>query len=104
MLNTGPVRGNLSDRSRYRRQPLQEHSGTIFGLLFTIALCGGMTASWLAGYLAEAAGIRAVFVLASANFDAIAVLGRFSNRRSASVEVGRGRASRHVPMNKPLTL
>jgi fucose permease len=59
----------------------QEHSGTIFGLLFTIALCGGMTMPWAAGHIAERAGIRAVFVLASANFIAIAVLGRFVSRR-----------------------
>jgi fucose permease len=67
----------------------QEHSGTIFGLLFTIALCGGMTVPWVAGHIAEGAGIRAVFALASANFIAIAVLGRFANRRSADVEAGR---------------
>jgi MFS transporter, FHS family, glucose/mannose:H+ symporter len=58
-----------------------EHSGTIFGLLFTIALYGGMTMPWVAGHIAERAGIRAVFLLASANFIAIAVLGRLVGRR-----------------------
>jgi MFS transporter, FHS family, glucose/mannose:H+ symporter len=57
-----------------------EHSGTMFGLLFTIALCGGMTVPWVAGHIAESAGIRAVFVLASANFIAIVILGRFASR------------------------
>jgi hypothetical protein len=40
-----------------------------------------MTMPWAAGHIAERAGIRAVFVLASANFIAIAVLGRFVSRR-----------------------
>lgn len=52
----------------------EEHSGTIFGVLFAIALCGGMTIPWLAGQLAESAGVRAVFVLVAANFAAVAVL------------------------------
>jgi fucose permease len=36
----------------------QEASGTLFGLLFTAALTGGMLAPWLAGRAAEAAGLR----------------------------------------------
>jgi fucose permease len=45
----------------------EEHSGTVFGILFTAALCGGMTIPWVAGHLADAAGLRWVFVLAAAN-------------------------------------
>jgi MFS transporter, FHS family, glucose/mannose:H+ symporter len=52
----------------------REHSGTVFGILFTIALSGGMTIPWLGGHLAEAAGLRWIFVLAAANFGAIAGL------------------------------
>lgn len=51
-----------------------EHSGTVFGILFTVALAGGMTMPWASGQLADAAGIRLVFGLAAANFAAIAVL------------------------------
>jgi fucose permease len=51
-----------------------EHSGTVFGILFTVALAGGMTMPWIAGQLADAAGIRVVFGLAAASFAAIAVL------------------------------
>jgi fucose permease len=58
----------------------REHSGTVFGILFTIALCGGMTIPWFAGHLAEAAGLRSVFVFASANFVAIAALGVVARR------------------------
>lgn len=58
----------------------REHSGTVFGILFTIALCGGMTIPWVAGHLAEAAGLRWVFVLASANFGVIAVLSLVARR------------------------
>jgi fucose permease len=54
----------------------RDHSGTVFGILFTVALSGGMLMPWLAGHLAEAAGLRAVFGLAAANFAAIAVLNR----------------------------
>jgi fucose permease len=52
----------------------EEYSGTVLGLLFAIALCGGMTVPWLAGQLADAAGVRAVFVLVADNFAAVAVL------------------------------
>ena len=52
----------------------RDHSGTVFGVLFTIALCGGMTIPWLGGHLADAAGLRWVFVLAAVNFGAIAAL------------------------------
>ena len=59
-----------------------DHSGTVFGILFTVALCGGMTIPWLAGHLAEAAGLRAVFVLAAANFGAVGALGALARRES----------------------
>jgi fucose permease len=62
----------------------RDHSGTVFGILFTVALTGGMTMPWLAGHLAQAAGLRAVFVLAAANFLAIAVLNAVSRRAAQS--------------------
>ena len=65
--------------ARYR-----ERSGTVFGLLFTVALCGGMIIPWLAGHLAEAGGLRAVFVLAGANFGAVAVIGWRARRTMAA--------------------
>ena len=58
----------------------REHSGTVFGILFTIALTGGMTMPWLAGNLAEQAGLRAVFLLAAGNFLAIAALDAVARR------------------------
>jgi fucose permease len=36
----------------------QEHSGTVFGILFAIALTGGMTLPWLVGQLGQAYGLR----------------------------------------------
>ena len=57
-----------------------ENSGTVFGILFTVALSGGMTMPWVAGHLAEASGVGAVFVLAAANFIAIAVLSAIASR------------------------
>lgn len=52
----------------------REHSGTVFGILFTIGMTGGMLMPWISGLLAQAAGVRWVFALATANFVAIAVL------------------------------
>jgi fucose permease len=61
----------------------EEHSGTVFGILFTIGLCGGMTIPWVAGHLAEGAGLRVAFVLVAANFVAVAVLGSVARRLNA---------------------
>jgi fucose permease len=52
----------------------RDHSGTVFGILFTVALAGGMTMPWVAGRVATASGLRYAFVLAAANFSAIAVI------------------------------
>jgi fucose permease len=57
-----------------------EHSGTVFGILFTVALTGGMTMPWLAGQLAESWGLRSVFLLAAINFVFIAALGAIARR------------------------
>ena len=59
----------------------REHSGTVFGILFTAALTGGMTMPWLAGNLAESAGLRSVFLLVAANFLVIAALSAALRRR-----------------------
>lgn len=60
-----------------------EHSGTVFGILFTVALTGGMTMPWLAGNLAAWAGLRVVFVLVAANFATIALLNAVARRHNA---------------------
>lgn len=52
----------------------REHSGTVFGILIAIGLCGGMLMPWLAGHLAQAAGLRWVFLQAAAAFLAISAL------------------------------
>ncbi len=54
----------------------QSHSGTVFGILFTVALMGGMFLPWLAGQVAGAAGLRWVFGLVAAAFAAILALSR----------------------------
>jgi len=36
----------------------EEYSGTVFGILFAVALTGGMTLPWLVGQLAQAHGLR----------------------------------------------
>ncbi|MPZ20267.1 MAG: MFS transporter [Luteitalea sp.] len=59
-----------------------ERSGSLFGLLFTAALTGGMTMPWLAGRLAEAISLRGVFVLVAVNFGLIALLSQIARRRS----------------------
>jgi FHS family glucose/mannose:H+ symporter-like MFS transporter len=49
----------------------ERHSGTVFGILFTIALSGGMLFPWTAGLIANASGMRAGLALAPAAFLAI---------------------------------
>lgn len=62
----------------------QQRSGTVFGILFTVALCGGMTIPWLAGQLAEATNLRWVFALGAANFAAVALLMALARRPLAA--------------------
>jgi fucose permease len=54
----------------------QDHSGTVFGMLLTIALAGGMTLPWVSGQTAEALGLRWVFALVACAFGVIAVMSR----------------------------
>jgi FHS family glucose/mannose:H+ symporter-like MFS transporter len=61
----------------------RDHSGTVFGILFTVALTGGMTMPWLAGHLAASTGLRNVFLLAAGNFVMIAGLSGLSRRAQA---------------------
>jgi fucose permease len=61
------------------------HSGTVFGLLFTMALAGGMTLPWVTGQLAAAWGLRPALGLVVVQFLAIATLqGALAGRRGAS--------------------
>lgn len=45
----------------------EEYSGTVFGVLFAIALTGGMMLPWVAGQMANAYGLRAALILVAAN-------------------------------------
>ena len=54
----------------------QSHSGTVFGILFAVALSGGMLVPWLAGQLGGAVGLRWVFGTMAASFAAILALSR----------------------------
>lgn len=57
-----------------------ERSGTVFGVLFTVALSGGMTIPWLAGLLADRTSLRWVFVAVAVNFCVIAALNAAARR------------------------
>jgi fucose permease len=70
-----------------------DRSGTVFGILFTVGLTGGMVMPWLAGQLAESAGLRNVFALAAGNFAAVALLGALA-RRFSIVRLARPHSSR----------
>jgi fucose permease len=48
------------------------NSGTAFGILFTIALSGGMILPWIVGQLASAQGLRKALFIAI--FDALMIL------------------------------
>jgi fucose permease len=56
------------------------HSGTVFGILFAVALSGGMTLPWLAGRIGAAAGLRWSFAMIAAAFAVILALSRASAR------------------------
>jgi fucose permease len=64
------------------------HSGTVFGLMFTMALTGGMTLPWLTGQAAAAWGLRPALGLVVLQFLAVFALqsvvatGRFGRVRS----------------------
>ncbi len=51
-----------------------ERSGTVFGILFAIALVGGMSMPWAVGQIAQAHSLRAGFALSAAGAVAIAAL------------------------------
>ena len=58
----------------------RSHSGTVFGILFAVALAGGMILPFVAGQLGAAAGLRWVFGVITAAFVAIAALSRIAWR------------------------
>ncbi len=58
----------------------RSHSGTVFGILFAVALAGGMILPWVAGQLGGAVGLRSVFVLIAGSYAAIAGLSRLARR------------------------
>jgi MFS transporter, FHS family, glucose/mannose:H+ symporter len=73
----------------------EAHSGTVFGILFAVALSGGMSVPWAAGHIGGVAGLRSVFVLVAACYTAIlalslaaARLDRIAQRKGLVVERG----------------
>lgn len=56
----------------------QAHSGTVFGILFAVALVGGMVLPWTAGQIGGRAGLRWAFGMIAAAFAAIAGLSRLA--------------------------
>jgi MFS transporter, FHS family, glucose/mannose:H+ symporter len=58
-----------------------EYSGTVFGILFTIALAGGMLLPWTVGQIANAAGLRWGLSVVVVDFVAIGVLAMRATRR-----------------------
>jgi fucose permease len=60
----------------------EESSGTVFGILFAIALTGGISLPWTLGRLAEAQGFRAALLLPAAGFIAIAAIQAAIARRA----------------------
>jgi fucose permease len=56
------------------------YTGTVFGLLLTAALCGGMLLPWLTGQVGDARGLRPALVLVAAQFLVIAALAARARR------------------------
>jgi fucose permease len=55
-------------------------TGTVFGLLLTAALTGGMLLPWLTGQVGEAHGLRPALAVVAAQFLAIAALAALARR------------------------
>jgi fucose permease len=55
-------------------------TGTVFGLLLTAALTGGMLLPWLTGQIGEAHGLRPALVMVAAQFLVIAALAALARR------------------------
>jgi len=56
----------------------QSHSGTVFGILFAVALGGGMLVPWVAGLVGGTMGLRWVFGVVAVAFSGIALLSRLA--------------------------
>ncbi|MBL8292600.1 MAG: MFS transporter, partial [Bryobacterales bacterium] len=60
----------------------RDHSGTVFGILFTVALSGGILLPWATGQAAQALGLRVVFAIVAAAFAAVLLLARLLTSRA----------------------
>ena len=58
------------------------HSGTAFSVIFVLALCGGMTAPWLVGRIAQNQGIGAGFWVTVASCGAIVLFQALIRRKA----------------------
>jgi fucose permease len=67
-----------------------DHSGTVFGILFTMALSGGMTLPWVTGQAAAAWGLRRALGLVVLQFLAVLALQWFVTARPGGFTAGRG--------------
>ncbi len=65
-------------------------TGTVFGLLITAALTGGMLLPWLTGLIGEAHGLRPAMALVAAQCLAIAALAAHAGRRHSGFGSGGG--------------
>jgi fucose permease len=65
-------------------------TGTVFGLLITAALTGGMLLPWLSGIIGEAHGLRPVMTLVAAQCLAIAAIAAYAGRRHSDFGSGGG--------------
>jgi fucose permease len=75
----------------------QSHSGTVFGIIFTAALTGGMLLPWLGGQIGGAAGLRWVFGMVAAGFAAVLLLSRVGAHIDAARSVAARVSGRPAP-------
>lgn len=67
----------------------QEHSGTVFGILFAVALTGGMTMPWAVGQVAQTHGLRVGLLAAVAAALAICALQGAIRKRGVTERASR---------------
>jgi fucose permease len=59
---------------------LPERTGTLFRLIFSLSVIGGMLVPWLGGHLAAALGLRAIPILAAGVYVAVTLLALLARR------------------------
>jgi fucose permease len=63
------------------------HSGSVFGFMIAVALCGGMSQPWVVGHLGEAAGLRTALLVPAGAAVCIGLIALWIGRRMRAPDI-----------------